>query len=127
MVCKIHTISDQYPGLYAILSEKRTNPQNGHFFLVKSPFGNCQSFCINNVQKALELPVGDFKKIMSKIYKEFSRRIVVIDVKEEYSLKVLEMFGDVVKNIVSTPYVSSNASKMIMHIITLNTEVLLKQ
>jgi len=89
-------------------------------YLYSSPVGNCQTFSIAYVYKLLGLSNESIKLLLRKIYEDVCRKQLLIDVKLEVSDKAIEVFTPFSTNIISTPYKSTNGSRMVMHIIQLD-------
>jgi len=121
MEFEIKEIFTQYPHVWQI-----DNPAwaRKSFFVVESPFANCQTFCFNNAKNVLKIDDEYMSKFMKLLYQNIERRQFVMDVNLEYSEEILDKFRPFTKNIVSTQYKSTNGSDMVLHLLQLNTSLL---
>ena len=90
-------------------------------YLSVSPLGNCQTFSIVYMYKLLNLSKDELKFLLREIYKDIGRKQLLTDVQECSSTKLLDLFTPFSTNIITTPYVSTNGSLMVMHLIQLDT------
>ena len=114
-------ILEKYPHVWQIDSIKW---QTESFFMVGSPFANCQTFCFNNAKTVLKIDNSDMLKFMKMVYQRVEKRQFVIDVNDSYSEEILNKFKPFIRNIISTPYKSTNGSSMILHLIQMETKML---
>jgi hypothetical protein len=52
------------------------------------------------------------------------RKQMLVDLNEEFSNEFIEKVKPLAKNIISTPYTSTNSSKMVMHLIQFDMKVI---
>lgn len=87
-------------------------PYGTTFFINKSPFANCQNFCIPNFQDILK-----YKEYYLDLVKNLPllvhKSLLVVDVKQNIDMQAL--FGDAI--IAETKYDSTNGSRMAIYVI----------
>lgn len=95
-----------------------------NFRVFESPFGNCQSFSIIMAKELKFVDDADMRQLLKDIVKLTQRKQMVIDLNKDKSDDVIKKLEPYALNIISTPYVSTNGSNMIMHIVQLSYEKL---
>jgi len=93
----------------------------GDVYVTNSPVGNCQTFSIALIYKLFILTKEQFKLLLCELYKDIGRKQLLSDVRECDSPKLLELFTPFSTNIITAPYISTNGSHMVMHLIQLDT------
>lgn len=119
---KFRTVLDLYPRVRE-MTNARINKES--FYVIDSPFANCQTFCFNNAKRLLSIEDEAMPKFMKDLYGFIEKRQCVIDVNSEYSVDILEKLAPFTDNVISTPYISTNKSNMILHIIQFNRDKLM--
>ena len=114
MKYKIEEIFSKYPTVFMISGD---NIPKEYFYAILSPFANCQTFCFTYAAALLNIADKDMKEFISDLYLHIEKVQCVIDVNAEKSMDILAKLAPFTKNVVSTPYKSTNGSDMILHII----------
>lgn len=93
--------------------------------VIRSPFANCQTFCIACAYYLCSLSNEQFEEAICKIYYHAGeRRQLVVDLRKQDSEIFIEKIKPLTRNIISTSYESTNGSDMIMHIIQFNRSII---
>ena len=106
---------DEFPRLWSI-------GDSGEFKLFESPFGNCQSFSLIQARYIKYMEADDIKPFLKSLAGIVKRKQMIIDLNNDISDDIINKLKQYTINIVSTPYISTNGSKMVMHIIQLSAE-----
>ena len=94
--------------------------------VVTSPTANCQTFFINYAKRILDIQDEDMLGFVSDLSRYASgKRQCIIDVNEEFSDQIIAKFTPFLENKITTPYVSTNGSNMVLHILQFDRDKLL--
>ena len=104
------------------------NDVNIDVWVQSSPFANCQLSGISYIRAILgyDVTTEEFEEIMFQLYCKCSKAGTMIDVNSGLSDSILKLFKPYCKNIISTPYTSTNGSNMIFHILQFDPLILEK-
>jgi hypothetical protein len=122
----VREVEDVYPSIWKIYyTDDIGEERNTDIKIVSSPFANCQSFSIIKVCHFVDLinlnyTNKDIIDLFCDIYNKIGKLQFVIDVREEKSNRILEVFAHITHKIYSLPYINYNGSHMILHIIQLD-------
>ena len=113
MEFKFKHIHTNYPDIWDI----RPNDEGWDFYLISSPFGNCQTSCLNYAKYIKYFEDEDIPKLIKGILQLVPKKQMFIDIRMDHSPEVIAKLKPYFENIISTEYKSTNGSNMVMHLI----------
>lgn len=113
---KTVVVVDQYPHVIKVFF------QDSYLTLIKSPFGNCQTFSINNAKALGHLTEENFFVVLKEIINLMCKHQFVMDLREIDQKKIENLISPYAANIQKMPYISTNESKMCLYLVQADKE-----
>lgn len=117
IIISMEFIFEHKHAAYPYIWDIRPDDKSLDFYLISSPFGNCQTSCLNYAKYIKGFEDEDIPKLIKGILELVPKKQMVIDIRMEDSPEVIAKLKPYFENIISTEYVSTNGSNMVMHLI----------
>ena len=88
----------------------------------RSPFANCQSFCISSAYAITNVPKNKISELLFFLYSVVDKTQFVIDIKSEYLNPMKTILKDFTKEFLEMNYKSTNGSNMVLCLIKMDLE-----
>ena len=116
-------IQEQWPKYLKI--KNKVLKYSSEAYLFQSPTSNCQMFSLAYAECIIGSSEEDIKLLFYKLYHRIlAKKQFIIDVKQDKSDAILNTLKCIMKKKNSMKYVSSNGSKMVLHIIHMDIKKL---